>query len=382
MSAKLSGPSILALVGDDTGPTLWRCYMPLTALQRAGYGCGWDHKDAHLLPNVAPIFDGFLLPRMSWPVGARGLAQAWYAQLRRAGRFVVYDADDDLFSSELSARLIAMNMHEGKSYDQLEAERAERVWAMQQCDGVTVSTQRLATVVRSFTDRPVIVVPNAIDVPWFRRVLGGTRRQIQAPTIGWAGGRRPDEDVAAMAEAWARIAERYPAVTFVVQGWVPPIVERSVPQDRLVVIPWLPLKDYPLGLIDVDIACAAVADTPFNRCKSNIKVMEAAVAGSAVVATPTLYASLVEDRVSGYLAETADQWTEALAALVESQATRRMLARRLLRTVERTCSLAANLWRWPAAWATIAESARVQRTPLYLPVGFRGLAERPASGAA
>jgi len=352
---------MLGLVGDRSGPSLWRVLQPFTALQAAGYPCGWDRKDAPGIGEIAPAFDGFVLPRMSWPPPQRRIAEAWFAALRAARRFVVYDADDDVFTSQLSFRTIELGWSEGKSFPELEAERFQRIWAMQQCDGVTVSTQRLATVVRSYTDKPVIVVPNAIDVPWFRRVLGVTTRAQHGLTIGWAGGRRPDADLAPMAVAWGRIAARFPDVTFVIQGHVPAIVTASVPAERLVILPWMPLEQYPAGLKEIDIGCAAVTDDRFNRCKSRIKAYEYAVAGAAVVATPTVYGAIIDHGQNGYLAETADAWEHALSVLVSRPSLRSMVARRLLRHVERRCSLTANLWRWPAAWATIAEDARSRR---------------------
>jgi glycosyltransferase involved in cell wall biosynthesis len=89
--------------------------------------------------------------------------------------------------------------------------------------------------------------------------------------------------------------------------------------------------------------------------------MEYAAAGAAVVASPTLYGSLVDHGSSGFLAESVGEWEDALAQLVESNALRRMMATRLLKTVEKRHSLAGNLWRWPAAWSTIQESANERR---------------------
>lgn len=361
MPNRLSGPRVLALVGDMSGPTLWRVLQPFTALQAAGYACGWDMKDAPGIGSIAPLYDGYVLPRMAWRPGERKLAESWFEMLRRAGRFTVFDADDDVFTSDLTHRQVELDWTEGKSFAELEAERFERIWSMQQCDGVTVSTQRLATLVRSFTPRPVIVVPNAIDVPWFRRVLRGAQRRTAAPAIGWAGGRRPDRDLEPMAEAWRLIAARYPAVTFVVQGHVPAVVTAAVPADRLVVLPWMRLERYPEGLNEVDIACCSVADERFNRCKTAIKAMEAAVSGAAVVATPTVYRSLIEHGQTGYLVETADEWEQALAELVERPALRSIMATRLLKVVERKHSLSGNMHRWPAAWSAIAADARNRR---------------------
>jgi glycosyltransferase involved in cell wall biosynthesis len=352
---------MLALVGDMSGPTLWRVLWPFTALQKAGIACGWDFKDAAGIGSVAPLFDGVVLPRLSWGPSERALAERWFAMLRRAGKLTVFDCDDDLFSAEIDRRSILLGWADGKTAGELEAERQMRIWALQQCDGVTVSTRRLATLARTLTDRPVIVVPNAIDLVWFRCVLRAAERRTDGVTIGWAGGKRPDDDVAAMAEAWGRVAARCPGVRFVVAGYVPPVVRAHVPADRLVTIPWLPLERYPAGLVEVDIACCAVSDTPFNRCKSQIKAIEAAVAGAAVVATPTVYGSLVENGVTGFVAESVDEWESALVDLVLRPALRSMMARRLLRVVERQHTLDANLWRWPSAWATIAESAAERR---------------------
>ena len=134
-----------------------------------------------------------------------------------------------------------------------------------------------------------------------------------------------------------------------------------VPSERLVVLPWMPLERYPSGLVEVDIACASVSDERFNRCKTAIKAYEAAVAGAAVVATPTVYGGLIEHERTGYLAETADEWEHALAELVERPALRAIMATRLLKVVERKHSLRGNLHRWPEAWSAIAEDARARR---------------------
>ena len=261
---------MLALVGDLSGPSLWRVLWPITALEKLEYPCGWDFKDAAGIGAVAAAFDGLVLPRLSWAPSERHLAERWFGMLRRAGKLCVFDADDDLFSPELDRRSVILGWADGKSADELEAERQMRIWAVQQCDGVTVSTRRLATLVRTLTDRPVVVVPNAIDLPWFRRVLRaapGRSGASGAVTVGWAGGKRPDDDLLPMAEAWGRVAARFPEVRFVVGGYLPPVITERVPADRLTVIPWLPLERYPQGLVGIDVACAAVADTPFNRCK-------------------------------------------------------------------------------------------------------------------
>src|SRR5690606_28047030 len=129
------------------------------------------------------------------------------------------------------------------------------VRALRYADGVTVSSDHLAHTVEAITDRPVHVVGNHIDLPWFRGMKEANPRWIEPLTIGWAGGMRPDSDVEQMAIAWGRIAKRYPDVTFVVMGHLPQIIFDNVPPERVKTIPWMSIAEYPAGIGNIDIGC-------------------------------------------------------------------------------------------------------------------------------
>lgn len=354
------GPSLLALVTDRTGPALWRVLQPITALEKLGYPCGWDHKDNGAVSTIASAFDAYLLPRIYWKAGERNVAKLWFNHVRRAGKIVIWECDDDLFTPEFTRRERELDGDDGLSFEQLELERLERIWTVQQCDGVTVSTQRLATVVRQFTSKPVIVVPNAIDLPWFQGIARGAERVVESLTIGWVGGRRLDEDVESMARAWGRVARAFPHVRFIVMGWDPPIIHEHVPSEQLVVLPWMPLEHYPVGFAQVDIGCCAVADTQFNKAKSPIKAMEYAAAGAAVVASPTLYSTIIDHHQDGFIATTVDEWEHWLTVLVQSPALRSIMATRLLKKIKKYHALSVNAWRWPTAWTQIVLASQSQ----------------------
>lgn len=348
-------PRVLAIPGDRNGPALWRILQPFAELQRAGYPAEWCPKDDPRLGNIAVRYrpDLVILPRLSWTIEDRDKAERFVHNLHAANVAVCYEVDDELFSEHVVTRQLEhAGMTKGHTPEALEEERQARLHALRLCDGVTVSTPRLATVVRTYTDAPVHVVENAIDLSWWRAVQDHAERLVPGLTIGWAGGARPDADVEAMAEAWLRIAERYPAVTFVVQGHQPKPLE-ALPPDRVRRVPWLPLESYPLGLAGIDIGCCPLGDTRFNRCKSPIKAYEYAASGAAVVGSPTVYRTLIEHDRDGFLCESAADWEDALSLLIESTSRRAIYARRLLRKVERRHSLAGNAWRWPAAWEMI-----------------------------
>lgn len=359
MPKRLPGPSVLALIANPPlGPDLWRCLQPATALQRAGYPVDWTFIGEQTLRYGIDQYDVFLTPRMTWR--SRRVGEAWFRDAKAAGKVVILDLDDAVLGPEETERRIALDWTDGKSIEQLETERADRAWTLQQADGCTVSTEALAAHVRQYTGRRVEVVANAIDLRFFRSVLARSRRTVPGLTIGWAGGRRPDADVEQMAQAWGRIARRYPDVTFVVQGWQPAVIAEHVPEARICRLPWLPLQDYPAGLVNIDIGCASVeAGNAFAACKSVIKVWEMAVAGAAVVASHALYDQAISDGHDGLLASSSDEWEDALARLVEDPWLRQRLQRRQLKRVERDHALEKNLHRWSESWQRIVASARL-----------------------
>jgi glycosyltransferase involved in cell wall biosynthesis len=381
-------PRVLALVAEADGPSAWRIFQPFAALTSRGYpAADWDWKDNPLLGELVATgrYDAVILPRLSWNDADEAAAERWMAALHRAGLAVIYEVDDDFFSPQFlrQQRQAGLEAARGKSDAELDAQRLARIRALQRCDGVTVSSSRLATVVRQYVaaDMPVCVVPNAIDWQWHRAVLAAWRSAAQTAarvkpalvppsntvTIGWAGGARPDADVLLMAQAWAAVGKMRPQTRFVVQGYHPTAIDEALAgaalaAERVEWRPWLPLEQYPAGLAGVQIACAPLADTPFARCKTPIKVMEAAALGAAVVASPTVYGSVIVDGESGALCRTVDEWTAALLRLVDEPRTRRQWARALRHRVEKHHTLEGNLWRWPAAWQTILEAFRKTHT--------------------
>lgn len=363
----LSGPSVLALVGDASACALWRTWMPFAMLRQHKYPAEWVAQSDPLLGllelvkegTTTTLLDAFRviqLCRMAWKAGDQENGARWLDALRERGHAILYEADDDLFTPWMVQQQKA-GIEREKPVEVLEQERQASVWAMQQCDGVTVSTQYLASVVRRFTDKPVEVVPNAIDADWFRWTQRQARRSVEGLTIGWAGGNRPDGDLRMMAQAWGRIARRYPQVTFVVMGHQPWCIWEQVPPGRIKAVPWMGPMEYPRGLVDIDIGCCPLEERPFNRAKSPIKAWEYALSGAAVVASPTVYKQCLSDRETGFLATTADEWEVALSHLVENEDERRYSAGALKRDVLAWWSLRKNLWRWPHSWRRLVEGS-------------------------
>jgi glycosyltransferase involved in cell wall biosynthesis len=364
-------PRVLALVGDISGCTLWRVFQPFAELQKRGFFAHWkarddpENNDPRFIYNVGTHFDAVLLPRLFWT--QRMDADRFIHGMHKAGLACIVEVDDDVYSPAIVERSYqTQELERDKGMQRLEEERQARIYVLSQCDGVTVTSRRLQTIVRMYTDKPIAVVPNAMDTKWFRATLRNCQRVIPPLTIGWAGGSRYYEDLEPVAAAWHNLARRYPDLTFVVQGHMAEILIDAVPPERCRRLPWLPIDEYPRALLNVDIGCASVAPKLFNTAKTPIKVWEYACAGIPAVASPTLYGQVVTDGEDGLLAETAAEWENACSRLIESCELRKTLWRAQRRRISEKHSLEKNWSTWPNAWVTILEHFRGDRSPILL----------------
>ena len=342
---------ILALiVGADNVGDNWRVIRPFTRLRQIGVNARWFWgSDDTVLPTDPE--HTVLVVRLLTGADPETIDR-WIAERRPKVRAIVYELDDVAWGDPMVDHLEQADFLQDHTRDQLlwHGEMAHHLAG--QCDGVIVSSEPLAEYVRQTIDRPVLVVPNAIDVRWFRAQMAHRAPWARHVTIGWCGGRRPDADIAPMAAAWARIARRYPTVRFVVAGSkLPAPIAEAVPEDQLISLPWVSWEDSPV-LYQVDIGCASVTDTLFNRCKTPIKAWEYALAGAAVVATPTLYGGCMPGWSLDPV-ETVDEWEAALARLLDDEQYRAFHRNALQRHVSTHHSLDGNLNTWVHAYQRI-----------------------------
>ena len=95
----------------------------------------------------------------------------------------------------------------------------------------------------------------------------------------------------------------------------------------------IPYVDY-LGLLEkCDIVLLPLADTPFDRGKTDLKFIECAGVGTAVLASHIVYGDTVRSGKTGYLYRNVDEFKRHLRALIEEPSTRERVARHAHRYV-------------------------------------------------
>ncbi len=203
------------------------------------------------------------------------------------------------------------------------------------CDAVVCSTPELAAEMRKLTDmKDVRVAPNYVDRAFVNGALAGRRSseaaQGEKPRIGWAGGVGHSSDLQVLDDVIQHFGDR---VEWRFLGFgTPKSVEamnqraggleewrRQFRWDEVLpgvsVHPGFPFQDYAkeLGKLNLDVALAPLEDNDFNRCKSNLRILEYAAAGFPIIASNVApYGFCPVPLVSG----SVDSWVNAIETLL------------------------------------------------------------------
>lgn len=348
-------PSAIVLTGNrGSGSDWWRATMPVSYLQRLGLNVVFAQNMDPTAPMEIGAYDLIILSRLVFP--SIQTIRKYVKKVHQAGKTVIFDVDDDLFT------------YAGYALEAVEGEKAQlavedlpkaRATA-QTCDGVTTTNAHLAARVGAITKKPTAIIPNLLDVVWWRKVqeLGG--RQIPADTlsIGWVGGRRNAADLDILVPVWAAVADLRPEVHFCVAGYHGhEALQEAVPEGRLTLIPWTGIESYPLSYNSIDIGCCPLAPHAFNFSKSLIKAVEFGASRAPVVASPTIYSRMK----SLAIARNTDEWVEKLLVLVDDAELRKQAARALYNEVVAEHSLQTNWLKIPAGWQHIVDQSQARR---------------------
>lgn len=184
-------------------------------------------------------------------------------------------------------------------------------------DAVIVSTvdlKRSIQLPNAVLNERVFVVPNAVDDVFVREPLS-TERVETTNTVLWRGTATHERDIVQYQEQILKLAESQPDLQFKFAGYNPWFLTERMAPNQAIVIPPLSVGDYMrmIKTLRPKIGIVPLHDSNFNRCKSNIALLEMAQAGAAC-----LVPDWVDWRLPGAVAYTdRDSFYEGLHTLMQ-----------------------------------------------------------------
>lgn len=158
--------------------------------------------------------------------------------------------------------------------------------ALARFDLITVSTAPLAAhIASSFPAAHVEILPNAVPLTWRKTEVTKSQGQKEPVISYFPGTRSHDRDFASIAEPLARFLEKYPQARLQVTG--PLRLELPARAGQVLQREKVHFDLYPTHFSEAWVNLAPLEATPFNRCKSALKVLEAGYWNVPTVCSPS-----------------------------------------------------------------------------------------------
>lgn len=317
---------------DGTANAHYRVLVPLRELQRRGHQVVFKAPGPEFDLATSPKID--LLHMHQWV--AEDLTPI--RRLQEHGIAVVWDTDDDVLHAPRSKELrdVIGGRRKVRRFHELSLEVARTV------DLVTTTNETLANVFRDAGVEHVAAIGNHLD----RIEPRLPRRKHVGVLIGIVGGveHMPDVKALRIPQVLADLQREHDHLHVAAIG-----VDLRL-KERYVHIPKVPFDQLLPRVREFDIGLAPLADSPFSRSRSDIKLKEYASMGVPWVASPIGPYATIADLDAGGLKVDADGWHAALSALVEeprrraelAQAARAWAAARTVRAVGSEWDTALN----------------------------------------
>jgi len=210
------------------------------------------------------------------------------------------------------------------------------------CHRLVVSTPALGAALAGMND-DIRVVPNFLPPRWWAG-RQGQRRQGRKPRVGWGGGSSHTGDLELVADVVRALADEVEWVFF---GMCPERLRPYVHEFH----PGVFIDDYPAKLtsLDLDLAIAPLEDNLFNRCKTNLRLLEYGACGFPVICSDLepYQGDLSVTRVRNRFKDWRDAICEHLADLDATARQGDLLRQQVL---GQWLLEGENLQLWRAAW--------------------------------
>ena len=316
--ASLSKRRKIALVGDLNLPQCRKYRVEQLAEFWTAQGVEIDYAHYSDVARASAIMQD-ATHLMEYRLEAIPVTQMLRYEARRLRLPVLYDIDDPLFSIAAYETYENMKAVEADLKAHFIFAAPRYLEAMNGADIMTMSTPGLVAHCRELTQRPVHMRRNFADAATLedgRAAMAAGKPEDGKFRLCFASGSRGHEiDFALIADAVAQfLAEDATRRLMIVGHFDDDLLPKEL-RGQLEQTPFADYDAYLRTLARADVAVMPLVDDLFNRCKSGVRVLDAASVGvPSIVGTVSDMAQIVRDGETGHVVAQSG-WFEALDGL-------------------------------------------------------------------
>ena len=277
----------------------------------------------------------------------RKLLPAWQlAILRRGAKCLVYDIDDALFRRDTYTQK--------RQHSPTRLARFRHI--VRAADAVFAGNDYLTRFASAYVDSSrVHFVPTSVEPAWYP--LANHRRAGSSARLGWIGQTCMLPSLKAMEEQLIAVRRRLPGLSLrIISDALPEI--RGLPMELR---QWSSATET-TELAATDIGISWLSDDLWGQGKCGLKVLQYMAAGLPVVANSVgVHRKMIVHGQTGFLADTPEEWAEAVFLLAENPSLRRRMGAAARRNVE----IDFNVRRWGPRVARLLRQLVDKESPTY-----------------
>jgi len=281
------------------GVAAYRYWIPFRWMQKYGFDANYVKTD---------FFDSMFNARDIDILISQRIAFDKKPRVKR----IVYDVDDDMGNIERNL----LPKEDRKRY----------LYTIRNSTAITVSTRQLKEVLEGYTDRPVFVNQNLMDLDLFDKL---ELMPNKPPIFGFVGGRSHYNDWKIAKSFIMDIMNDNKDWHFYLVGYVPDYFEdiKKTFKDRVVTFDYfVPYPLYIKILKQIDVRLSPLEDTSFNYSKSAIAALEMMACGNISIAQDiNVYREVVNHKENGFLCNSENDWYNTTSTVLKDALLRKRI---------------------------------------------------------
>ncbi len=317
----------LGFICPSTNNAYYRTIIPMRALEQRGHTIVWPGKLGEDVP-MSELVGCDLVHCYRRPRRLEDLRR-----LSKRGVAITFDNDDDFTTAEFSDGGSGLA---GNRHNRTIARELLKIATM--ADLTTTPSEVLAQRYRDSGVENLAVIENYLD----RSMFGfGSASPHDGLVVGWIAGRehRVDWEQIPIVTALEQLLSIHGDLRVLTVG-----VRLPLSSERYEHIDRIEFPELLKVIRRMDIGIAPIADIPFNRSRSNVKLKEYGAAVTPWLASPVGPYRGLSEKHGGSLVADGD-WFTGIDRLICSPRARKRLAKRSLRWAkQQTIDKHAHIW--------------------------------------